>query len=347
MTKNKHQNEPDFWIFARSFLHEYMPKIRNLSEKSVDTYKQSLTCYLDFLQTTLAIERPNVVFSNFSRENLKQFISWMREKKSYSIKTCNLRITTIKSFLKYCSEEDITLVALYNEARKVRGLKNEKKPIMYLSREAITTLLHMPNTNTLKERRNRMILILLYDSAARVQEMVDITIKDLHIYDKTPFITLTGKGNKTRNVPLMEKTVEHLKLYLDEFHPSWRHSSGDFPLFYSLRDGKPHELSTDNVSLLLKKYAEQARAVCLEVPENVHCHLIRKTRAMDLYQQGIALPLVMQILGHESITTTSSFYAFATVDMLHEAIEKANPRISDEIPKWKNKKYMKILYSLD
>ena len=233
MAKNKRNIEPDFWHLARNFLNVYMPKVRNLSQKSVSAYKQSLTCYLDFLKVSLDIDRPKVSFRNFSRENMNLFITSMRDEKNLAIKTCNLRITAIKSFLKYCSEEDITLVAIYNDVNKVRCLKEEKKPILYLSREAIKTILNMPKTDNQKERRNQMILILLYDSAARIQELVDLELKDLHLYDKTPFITLTGKGNKTRNVPLMEKTIEHLKLYLDEFHPSYYRKSEERPLFYS------------------------------------------------------------------------------------------------------------------
>lgn len=344
---NKHTNNANFWDYARSFLHDYMPKIRKLSTKSIATYKQSLNCYLNYLQTSCERNRQDVSFEDFSRDNLKRFIKWMGEEKKYSTKTCNLRLTSIKSFLRYCSEEDITLVSVYNNACKIRGSKEEKKPILYLSKQAITTILAMPKVDTIKERRNRMMLILLYDSAARVQELADITLKDLHLNDKAPFITLTGKGNKTRNIPLMNKTVSHLKLYLNEFHSRSSYLSIERPLFYSYRDCIPHALSTDSISLILKKYADQARAICPEVPMNTHCHLIRKTRAMELYQQGIALPFIMQILGHENIATTSSFYAFATVEMLHQAMNKANPTIVDELPKWKNKKYSQILYSLD
>ncbi len=347
MTKYKHKSEPNFWKYARNFLHEYMPKVRNLSPHSVETYKLCLTCFLDFLQESLKVERKYVNFSCFSRANLKSFIIWMKEEKQLSIKTCNLRITAIKSFIKYCSEEDITLFAIYNEVCSIHGLKDEKKPILYLSKKATMTLLSMPKTDMVKERRNRMILILMYDSAARVQELTDITLKDLHIFDKTPFITLKGKGNKTRNVPIMDKTVTHLKIYLEEFHHSKKDLSGDRPLFYSNRDCSPHLLSTDSISLILKNYAAQARLLCSEVPENVYCHLIRKTRAMDLYRHGIPLSLIMQILGHESTSTTSSFYVFATVDMLHDAMKKANPGMSDELPKWKDKKFRKVLYSLD
>lgn len=320
-----------------------MPKVRNLSGRSVETYKQALNAYLNYLQSEHHTERPDITFENFSRKNLKAYITWMSEERGYSSKTVNIRITAIKSFLKYSSEEDITLVTFYNDIRCIKGMKDSKKPIIYLSRDAITALLGITGTSTAKERRNRMLLILMYDSAARVQELADLTLADLHVNEKHPFITLTGKGGKTRNVPLMNKTFKHLELYLSEFHTF----TGNQPLFYSMRDGMPHALSTDSISLILKKSADKARETCSEMLEDIHCHLIRKTRAMDLYQQGISLPIVMQILGHESMSTTSTFYAFATMEMIHDAMMKANPSAVGELPKWKNKKYMQALYSLD
>ena len=341
--KNNKKNDPGFWKMARSFLHDYMPKVRNLSDKSVKSYKQSLNAYLGFLQSELCIERSEVTFECFSRKNIKDYIAWMQLENGYSPKTVNLRITAIKSFLKFCAEEDFTLALFHTAVYSIKGIKESKKPILYLTRKAITTLLGIVGTSTAKERRNRMLLILMYDSAARVRELADLTIADLHITGPHPFITLTGKRNKVRNVPLMNKTVEHLKIYLSEFHKFL----GNQPLFYSIRDGKPHALSTDSISLILKKNADEARKRCIEIPVEMHCHLIRKTRAMDLYQQGIPLPIVMQILGHESMSTTSSFYAFATVEMMHEAMARANPSAIGELPKWKNKKYMQALYSLD
>jgi site-specific recombinase XerD len=133
--------------------------------------------------------------------------------------------------MEYCADEDITLVSVYNEVCSVRGMKEHKKSILYMTNEAIETLLKTPSTDTVKGRRNRMLLIMLYDTAARAQELVDITLRDLHIVNvKSPFVTLTGKGNKSRNVPLMEKTVAHIKNYLQEFHPH-PSTDGKDPLF--------------------------------------------------------------------------------------------------------------------
>lgn len=186
-------------------------------------------------------------------------------------------------------------------------------------------------------------LILLYDTGARVQELADLDIESLHLDVPNPYISIIGKGRKRRNVPIMRKTVAHLNSYLKEFHPSEQSA----PLFYSMRDGKPHRLSTDSISLVVGTAAKMARETCNAVPENVHCHLFRKTKAMDLYKNGIPLPFIMQLLGHESMSTTSGFYAFATLEMMSDAINKSVPIIGGTEKLWKNKNAKQALYTLD
>ena len=344
--KNKHRNGSDFWLYARSFLHVYLPKIRNLSQNTIDSYKQSMTYYIDYLKNQMGIERQDVTFDCLNRKNVKNYVVWMNDVQNLAAKTCNLRLTALKSFMEYCADEDITLVSIYNDVCSVRGMKEHKKTILYMTNEAIESLLKTPKTDTVKGRRNRMLLIMLYDTAARAQELVDITLRDLHLVNvKSPFVTLTGKGNKSRNVPLMEKTVAHINCYLQEFHPH-PSTDGKDPLFFSRRDGKPHALSTDSVNLLLGYYANQARSICPQIPQHVHCHLVRKTRAMNLYRQGMPLTVIMEMLGHQNLSTTSSFYAFATVDMIHEALKKVSPEAVAEAPIWNNKDIRDMLYNL-
>lgn len=345
--KNKTQNGSDFWLYARSFLHIYLPKVRNLSQNTIDSYKQSMTNYIDYLKNQMGIERQDITFECLNRKDIKNYLVWMSEVQNLAVKTCNLRLTALKSYMEYCADEEITLVTIYNDVCSVRGMKEHKKSVLYMTNEAIETLLKTPKTDTVKGRRNRMMFIMLYDTAARAQELVDITLRDLHLVNvKSPFVTLTGKGNKSRNVPLMEKTVAHINLYLQEFHPH-PNADGNDPLFFSIRDRKPHALSTDSVNLLLGDYANQARSICPQIPQHVHCHLIRKTRAMNLYQQGMPLTVIMEMLGHENLSTTSNFYVFATLDMIHEAMKKTTPEAVAEVPIWKNKDIRDLLYSLD
>lgn len=340
--KYKRTKSSNFWVLARRFLHDYMPVTRNLSDKSVEAYKQSLKVYLEFLELEQGISNEKVSFDSFTRENIKDFIHWLTEK-SCSAKTINLRLTAIRSFLKYSSEEDFELRGIYTDICSVKKVKEEKKPIAYLQPEATTAILSAYDTATAKHRRNRMMLIMLYDTGARVQELADLNISSLHLREQNPFVTLIGKGRKSRNVPLLNKTVQHLQIYLKEFHPEMNEN----PLFYSLLDGKPHRLSTDSISLVLKSAADKARENCEAVPERVHCHMIRKTKAMDLYKNGVPLPFIMQLLGHESMSTTSGFYAFATLEMMSDAMNKAAPSLGKEEKLWKKDDMKKLLYSLD
>lgn len=338
----KRKRDKCFWTMARSYLHDYMPAIRNLSDKTIETYKQSLKTYLRFLKEKKNIEDELVSFEAFTRDYVKEFIIWLKGQGA-STRTINLRITSIRSFLKYCGQEDFELRGIYESVCQIQKLKEEKHPILYLRPEATAAILSAYDMNTQKHRRNRMILILLYDTGARVQELADLDIESLHLDVPNPYISIIGKGRKRRNVPIMRKTVAHLNSYLKEFHPSEQSA----PLFYSMRDGKPHRLSTDSISLVVGTAAKMARETCNAVPENVHCHLFRKTKAMDLYKNGIPLPFIMQLLGHESISTTSGFYAFATLEMMSDAINKSVPIIGGTEKLWKNKNAKQALYTLD
>lgn len=340
--KYKRKKDKDFWVLARTYLHDYMPAVRNLSDKSVDAYKQSLKTYLSFLEDVKSLSEEKVSLDAFSRDNIKEYITWLKEKES-SPKTINLRLTAIRSFLKYCSEEDFELRGIYTDVCSVKKVKEEKKVIQYLKPKATSAILSAYDVDTSKHRRNRMMLILLYDSGARVQELADLNVSSLHICENSPYITLVGKGRKSRNVPLMSKTVMHLNVYMKEFHSS----NEEAPLFYSILGGRLNRLSTDSISLVLKNAANMAKENCEEIPEKVHCHLIRKTRAMDLYRNGVPLPFIMQLLGHESMSTTSGFYAFATLEMMSEAINKSAPKVDDDEKLWKNADIRKAIFSLD
>jgi integrase/recombinase XerD len=337
----------NFWPLAHKFLGSYLPSVRNLSQNTIDAYKQSLKDFVDYLEKQKHVKRKDISIKDFNRNTVQEYIVYLNTKKNLASKTCGLRLTVIKSFLKYSSDENIQFEACFHEVNRINGMKAAKKPVSYLSENVMTTLLKMPKNDTNKERRNRMLLIFLYDTAVRVQELTDMELRDMHIDRANPFVTVrNGKGNKLRNIPLMSKTVGHLRHYIAEFH-SGRMPDTNRALFYSTRDNLPHKLTTDAVRIILSKYVDMARELCPDIPEKVGCHTIRKTRAMDLYRNGIPLPYIMELLGHESEATTKTFYAFATVDMLHDAIAKSNPEIANDKPQWKTPKILSRLYSFD
>jgi site-specific recombinase XerD len=182
----------------------------------------------------------------------------------------------------------------------------------------------------------------LYDTGARIQEILDLKLKDIHLNDQTPSIYLTGKGNKTRAVPLMDKTIAHLQEYMKTFHPDGDLKNDQY-LFYTLIKGLKGKMSDDNASYFLKRYAGSAHQVYSEVPLQMHAHLFRHTRAMHLYQAGIPLSYIKDFLGHVSINTTD-IYASTDTSMMRAALEKIDKRdgkrASTVGPKWQDNEEM-------
>lgn len=345
MRRDPETSAPNFFSFARDYLHAYLPKVQQSSPKTIQAYRISLECFLDYLVDHQHVERAGVGFDHFDRKHLKGWLAWMAGERGYAPNTIALRLSTVKTFLAYCSHEDITLVALAQAAKPLRAPAIPNKPIEYLTEPETRAVLAAFDGTTTKSRRNRMLLILLYDTAARVSELTGLTLQDLCL-TKPGHVRLTGKRNKIRTVPLTQKAIEHLRVYLDEFHPATATLPAARPVFYSRHHGQPTALSVDTVAAVLKQAARIARADCPSVPEHVHCHMLRKTKAMDLYQQGIPLPIIMRLLGHENTSTTTTFYAFATIDMMREAINAATPAFNSPPTQRLTENQIQALHSL-
>jgi site-specific recombinase XerD len=344
MKRDPKTGAPDFFAFARDYLHTYLPTVQRRSPKTIEAYRISLECFLGYLADHKHVERSHVTFAHFDRDHLKGWLVWMADQRHYAPRTTALRLSAVKAFLAYCAHEDITLVALSQAAAALRAPASARKPIEYLTEPETRAVLAAFTGRTAKSRRNRMLLILLYDTAARVGEITGLTLQDLCL--ATPgHVRLTGKGDKTRVVPLTTKTIEHLRVYLAEFHQNTATLPARRPVFYSLHHGQPTNLSTDTVAAVLKTAATTARRTCPSVPENIHRHMLRKTKAMDLYQQGIPLPIIMRLLGHENVSTTAAFYAFATVDMMRQAVYAATPAINSPSERLTEDR-LQALYSL-
>lgn len=333
-----------FWETARRFLDYELPVIRKKSRNTVISYRASLNVCIDFLEAEKGIRRECVCFNDLDKKNLKDYLVWMGQIKQWNPKTCNLRMTAVRSLLSYASEECMDITPVFVSSKTIRSLAVPCSEIRYFEDGQIKALLNAPDREKQSERRNRTLLILGYDAAMRVGELVGLKVGDLHLDAETPYIRILGKGEKYRSVPLMNKTVQHLHRYLGEFHGDAHSLTA--PLFYAVTHSRKHSLSDDCVQKLLKKYAKKCQNEGIRMPSDVHFHMLRKSRAMSLYQEGCLLSYIQQMLGHESISTTSGFYAFVTLDTLAKALEQTNPDKENNKKDWKDTKIAEALYRL-
>ncbi len=320
--------EPMNSLFSaiHDFLLIALPKERKCSKNTIRSYKKSLELLLDFAKKTTGKTFASLTFEDIDRNVLTAFLDYLENERNCSVSTRNQRLHCIRSFFKYAAQEDISNVCHFNEINKVKKAKHHQPLVEHMSETAVQAILAQPDTTTRIGKRDAFMMLFLYRTGIRVQELVDIRLKDIRLGTNSA-LTVCGKGTKIRTVPLRADTVKHLRHYMEFFHPEGSMYNDNY-LFFTVRGGRRQRMTEDNVRSLVKKYGALARKDCLEVPENVHPHLFRHSLAMSLYQNGVDLSLVSQWLGHSSVRTTL-IYAHADTEIKRQAIEKAVPENSE------------------
>lgn len=307
----------------RSFLADYLPKRRNCSINTVRSYRTELDQFLTFVARKRNARISEVTFADFGKDSVCSFLEDLETSRGCSIQTRNHRLNGIRSFVSYAATTDLEVVAVKQALETIPMKKTEALDgVRHLSEASVAELLGIPDGKTWKGRRDLALLSFMYDTAARVQETVGTLLSSLNLGDR-PTVTLTGKGRKTRVVPLMNNTVRILSRHIREFHPQAA-SDPDAPLFFVLRNGTRKRMTEDNVRKLLCHYGEKLSERTREGLDSIHPHLLRHSRAMHLYQNGMSLELLSQWLGHAQLETTL-VYAHADAEMKRKAIEKATP----------------------
>lgn len=327
----------------RDFLTIFLPNQKAASSNTIKSYKNILNLFLGYAVDMLDMPMIDLEFRYLSRELIESFLDWLEDSHKYSIASRNQRLAGLRSFYKYAAGKDTSVIIYYQELLTIPKKKQSKgHEIEFFSETALQSILNQPDIKNRYGIRNLMFMILLYDTGGRVQEILDLQLEHLHLTEGTPYVIISGKGQKTRLVPIMKKTVDHLEKYMNHYH---KNSNGKNFLFYITRKGSTQAMSPDNVGKFIKKYGDMARSVSIEVPDHIYPHMFRHSRAMHLYRNGMPLPLLSEWLGHAQMNTTLTYYANADTKMKQEAIEKAtsslNPLFNDDIDiDWENDEEM-------
>ena len=338
--------EDSYLKYCRGFIDVYMKKQRKLSSNTIKSYRITLNQFLDYLIQEKNIPILQVKIDHVNYENVCSYLDWLQEEHKCTATTRNQKLMALRTFAKYCSLSGLEYICIHTDIQKIPVQKTKGKLVDFLSEEAMECLLSMPDMRHHYGMRNGCFMILMYDTAARCQEMLDIKLSDIKHEKESYFVRLHGKGDKERAVPVMKKTMEHIQRYMQFYHPEVTRCGDDY-LFYTFSHGERHQMSPDTVARFIDKYSRVAHQVNPIVPEHVHPHQFRHTRAIHLYRSGTPLTLLSDYLGHAKMDTTQ-IYAYASPEMKAEAIQKANhPENTPAVSLWSSDdETIKRLYGL-
>ena len=308
----------DFAKHLSAFLTKYLAGERNYSPNTILAYKDTFIQFINFMKECKHIEVQKLTLEYMNRDVVLDFLDWLQKQRQCGNATRNYRLAALRSFFSYLQYENPERMYEWQKILSIKVKRHEKKNINYLPVDGIKLLLEQPDLTTRNGRRNLALLALMYDSGARVQEIIDLIPSSIRL-DSPAIVKLVGKGRKARIVPLQDEQTIFLKKYMQENYLLEPYAN-QYPLFSNSRKEK---LTRAGVTYILKTYADLARKTNPAViPEKISCHSIRHSKAMHLLQAGVNLVYIRDILGHVSIQTTD-VYARADSKQKREAFEKA------------------------
>jgi len=315
-------NSPLFFAYANEYLHKYIPVQRELSRNTEKTYTDALSMFRRYALEVHGLGVDRLLFEHLDFDFITGFTSWLKmpgnDRRGDKPTTCNLRTSAIRSYVKFAMGKDAGIASIWILLKGIPPVKTEKKIKEVLSEEALSAMFRQPQQNNRLGLRNITLMVLMYDSACRISEIINLKKSDIKLDGSHSYIIVTGKGRKERYIPLMDRTTEYLIKYLSVFHAE---SAQDTPfLFYTVIKGITGPLSQDCISKALKKTADNARIICPEIPEKIHAHIFRRTRATHLYQRGHDIYAIARLLGHEQLETTKE-YLSPSMEQMREALE--------------------------
>lgn len=316
----------DFAKHLTAFFGNYLPGVKNLSKNTILSYRDAFRLLLVFFRDIRGIAPEKLSFKKFNVELVYDFLNWLQNERNCSIATRNQRLIAIHAFFRYVQVHEPEQIFLCQQILQIPTKKYQQPIVAHLSPEQMKALLAAPDSSTHRGRRDMTLLSVLYDTGARVQELCDLCVKDIRL-EHPAIITLTGKGRKIRHVPILGTTVELLRIYLKE-NKIFLNGNPDAPLFFNQRYSK---LTRGGVSHILQKYAESVSEKYPNMPKIITPHMIRHSKAMHLYQAGVNLIYIRDILGHADISTTD-IYARADTESKRKELERAFPDITPNAP---------------
>lgn len=302
-----------FAQLVQEFFCKYMQEQRDLSGRTVASYRDTFRLLLKYLHTRTGKQPVAIQLDDLTASNIEAFLVHLEKERKNSVRTRNNRFAAIRSFLQYVGNRDPTMLSLVRSVLAIPMKRCDRPLIGHLSREEMDAILNAPDVTTWSGRRDRVMFRTLYNTGIRVSELIKIKTNDVSL-DESPFVAVFGKGRKTRTIPLWKSTAKVIQKWIRDCD-----SDGRTPLFPNSTGAALTRSGIEYRLRLAVKSAEQ------QIPslngKQVSPHTVRHTTAMHLLQSGVDITVIALWLGHES-TATTHMYVEADLAMKERALAK-------------------------
>jgi len=303
---------------VQTYFQEYLRAHRGLSSNTVFAYRDTIKLFLAFLSNRTKHQVAKLSMEALTAENVLAFLADVEKTRRCTAVTRNLRLSALRTFFAYLVTQDTIHADQYQRVISIPLKQSSHRMVEYLEAHEVKAIMESIDRNDKTGQRDYTLLNFLYNTGARVQEVCDLRIENLDL-ETPPLVTITGKGRKTRQVPLWPETATLLKSYISDRGPL---NDSLKPVFLNAH-GYP--ITRFGVRHIIKKRIGSAARTCLSLAKKkIGPHTFRHTTAMHLLQSGVDLTVIKNWLGHVNLETTHT-YVEIDLEMKRKALSSCEP----------------------
>lgn len=304
--------------YVQKFFQDYLKAHRGLSSNTILEYRDGVKLLLAFLSKHIQKHITKLSLDDLTAENVLSFLNDVEKTRHCSVATRNLRLSALRTFFGYLVTQDTFHAGQYQRVVSIPLKQSSHRMMEYLEVKEVKAVIDCIDRHEATGRRDYALLNFLYNTGARVQEACDLRIENIH-FEPPPLVTITGKGRKTRQVPLWPETAALLKSYIAE------HGSSKDPLNNVFLNARGQSLTRFGIRYIIGSRIAAAVEHCPSLSKKkVGPHTFRHTTAMHLLQSGVDLTVIKNWLGHVNLETTHT-YVEIDLEMKRKALSSCAP----------------------
>ncbi len=325
--------------FMKRYFSHYLPIQKGLSINTIEAYRDAVKLLLCYSADTLRKSADKLDVEDICEKTVLGFLDHLEQERGCTPQTRNARLAALHSLFGFIAREDPSLLAECRRVREIPKKRTEHTMVGYLEEPEIQAILDAVEANSATAARDSALLMLLYNTGARVSEIVTLTLDSL-LFNGAPSVRLMGKGRKERMCPVWPETVKLVKCYLAERSPK---ATGEQALFLNARG---EQITRFGIGHILAKHVDVAKEKCVSLQgKKVTPHTIRHTTAMHMLRAGNDVHMVSYWLGHADLNTTH-VYVEIDMEMKRKMIESVDAPKQRRRPAWQKPRVLQWLKDL-